>query len=145
MPRRRVPPPDPRPPLDPGRCPAFTKYGKQCAYALKPGVPACPNHDPARVAARAAAGATRNGDPGTELGGYPGITRRVVRILEQLEGVAEFTPAVANARRNALKFLAEMVARRDQSLKAAKALEEVGMGRGNDDGPDKPRSLEDLT
>ena len=139
----RRPPPSPPPPIDPARCPALTKRGKQCIYALKPGEAACPNHDPARAAERAAAGAIRNGDPGTELGGYPGITRRAVRILEELEQVAEFTPAVANARRNALRFLAELVARRDQSVKAAKALEEVSMGRGSDAGEAKPMSLED--
>ncbi len=132
------------PPLDPPACPpgetglplcqGTVKRGKRrgspCPARVSPGSVYCPNHDPAREAERARAGAIRHepGDPGTELGSYQGIARRAAKVLEELntfaviedeDGEEQFIPflepAVANAKLNALRFLAVLIERRKLS------------------------------
>jgi hypothetical protein len=155
-------PPDPPPDLDPTRCPGLRKKsGKQCVYTLKATETHCPNHDPKRSTVRQEAGRTRNGDLGTELGSYDGLARRTAKLIEELEtgafvvdedtGEREFVPklapAIANAKRGAYRFLAELVARRLD----AKWSKPAGSGAKDDaaigkdaPNPDEPKGLEDL-
>jgi hypothetical protein len=131
-----VAPPLETPPSPPGEtpsplCQGTVKRGKRrgspCPARVSPGSTYCVNHDPAREAERARAGAIRRepGDPGTELGTYQGIARRAAKVLEELETfsvvededgdehfVRHLEPAVANAKLNALRFLTVLIERR---------------------------------
>jgi hypothetical protein len=138
-------PPGGDPELSPPRgCPATKKNGKPCGAPLKPHESACYNHDPARDAERRSHGALRQGDPGTELGGYPGIARRAAQVLADLEA-GDLEPIQANAQRGLLRFLAELVGRRDKSEQLARTLRDLEMATpGEAPAAEAPRRLEDL-